>query len=268
MTTVTPSGWLKDPRFKVEPDGTTTDLLALDKKFETLVAARGLKVGTGVVDLSPYCVAMNQYTVGSCTGCATCESLEILENISTGSATVLSRLFTYAMARTIEGTLGSDEGSHVRTCFETLALMGVCTEVIWPYDMSQVCVSPSIVAQQQAVGHKIDAYYRITSTGDQRLTDVQTALYNKLPVVIGTDVGSNFQALSGSLGPLDVPSGSSDGHALVIVGYDPTSNLYLVKNSWGTSWGLNGFCQFTADYLTWDSTDDLWVPTLAPVFAT
>ena len=264
------SGWLKDPRFKVEPDGSTTDLLALDKKFETLVSARGLKLGTGDIDLSSYCVAMNQYTAGSCTGNATCESLEILENIATGNATLLSRLFTYAMGRTLDGTLDQDCGSHVRSCFESLSLMGVCTEDIWPYDLSQVTTPPSILAQQQAVGHKISAYYRITSSGDQRLVDVQTALYNKLPVVIGTNVGANFQALANtnSLGPLDVPSGSSAGHALVVVGYSPTSNLYLIKNSWGTAWGLNGFCQFTADYLTWDSTDDLWVPTLAPVFAT
>jgi C1A family cysteine protease len=265
---MTTYGWLKDPRFKLAPDGTQIDLLALDKKFETLVAERGLKKGAGVVDLSSYCVAMDQYNAESCTGNATCEALEMLENMATGNAVLLSRLFTYAMARTIEGSLDQDTGSHVRTCFETLTLMGCCTEALWPYDLSQVCTPPSIIAQQQAAGHKTSAYYRITSTGDQRLSDVQTALYNRLPVVIATDVGTAFQNLSGSLGPLSILDDDLGGHALVVVGYDPTTNLYKIKNSWGTSWGLNGFCQFTADYLTWDTTDDLWVPTLAPVFAT
>ena len=267
---MTTPGWLKDPRFKVEPDGSTTDLLALDKKFETLVAEKSLKMGTGDIDLSAFCVAMDQYSVEACTGNATCEALEILENIANGNAVLLSRLFTYAMARTIEGTLGSDTGSHVRTCFETLTLMGCCTEALWPYDLTQVCVSPPMLVQQQAVGHKTSAFYRIMTSGAQRLTDIQTALYNRLPVVIGTDVGQAFQALSNtnSLGPLDIPSGSTGGHALVVVGYSPATNLYLVKNSWGTSWGLNGFCQFTADYLTWSETDDLWVPTIAPVFTT
>ena len=267
---MTTPGWLKDPRFKVKPDGSKTDLLALDKKFETLVAAKGLKVGQGDIDLSSFCVAMDQYSASSCTGNATCEALEMLENMATGNAVLLSRLFTYAMGRTLDGTLSTDAGSHVRSCFESLTLMGCCTEDIWPYDLSQVCTPPSLLAQQQAVGHKTDAYYRITSSGSQRLTDIQTALYNKLPVVIGTDVGDNFQALSGanSLGPLDIPSGSSDGHALVVVGYSPSTNLYLIKNSWGTDWGIGGFCQFTADYLTWSETDDLWVPTIAPVFTT
>lgn len=262
-------GWLKDPRFRVGTDGENIDLLALDKKFEDLVTSRNLKTGTGDVDLSPYCVAMNQYSLSSCTGNATCESLEILENIATGKATLLSRLFTYAMARTIEGTLNVDAGSHVRTCFETLSLYGVCAEAIWPYDLTQVNVSPSILAQEQAVGHKIDSYYRITSEGDQRLTDIQTALYNKLPVVIGTDISNAFESLaSGSNGPLGPPGIGQDagGHALVVVGY--IGSNYLIKNSWGTGWGVNGFCLFTPDYMTASMTNDLWVPTLAPVFLT
>jgi C1A family cysteine protease len=261
-------GCFKDVRFRVEPDGSTTDLIALDKKFEELAAKLNFKTSSGDVDLSQYCIAMNQYSAESCTGNATCESLEILENISTGSAVLLSRLFTYGMARTIEGTLGQDAGSHVRTCFETLSLYGVCTEAIWPYDLSKVDVSPSIAAQRQAVGHKTTGYYRITSTGSQRLTDITTALYNKHPVVIATDVGQAFDNLpSGVTPPLGPPASGTitGGHALVIVGY--VGGNYVVKNSWGTGWGNNGFCLFTPDYLTWTDTDDLWVPTVAPVFS-
>lgn len=253
-------GWLKDPRFSVDTNGNNVDLLANDKRFEDLVAAHNLKIGTGDVDLSPYCVAMNQYSLESCCGNATCEALEILENIANGNATLLSRLFTYAMSRTIEGTLTVDAGTHVRTCFETLSLYGVCEETIWPYDLTQVNVSPSILAQRQAVGHKVNAYYRITSTGDQRLKDIQTALYNKLPVVIGTDIGSAFESCSSNT-PFAPPSilDIKGGHALCVVGY--VGGNYLIKNSWGTSWGVNGFCTFTPEYMTWLETDDLWVPT-------
>jgi C1A family cysteine protease len=209
---------------------------------------------------------MNQYQLSSCTGNATCEGLEILENIATGSPVLLSRLFTYAMARTIEGTLNVDGGSHVRTCFETLSTFGVCTEAIWPYDMTQVDVSPSILAQQQAVGHKITGYYRITSTGAQRLTDIQTALYNKHPVVIGTEIGSAFENATATSGPIPPPAVGDivGGHALVVVGF--VGGNYVIKNSWGAGWGNNGFCLFTPDYLVWTDTDDLWVPTVSPVF--
>ncbi len=255
-------GWRQDARFRVEPNGTTVDLIANDKKFPTLASALNMQIGSGDVDLSQYCVAMDQYQVESCTGNATCESLEILENISGVTATPLSRLFTYAMARTIDGTLNVDNGSHIRSCFESLSLYGVCTEAIWPYDLSKVNVSPSILAQQQAVGHKINSYYRIDSAGSQRLADIQTALYNKHPVVFGTLIGSEFE--KGSTAAFSPPSSSVGGHALVIVGY--VGGVYLIKNSWGTAWSNGGFCLFTPDYLTWAGTDDLWVPTLAPVF--
>jgi C1A family cysteine protease len=260
-------GWTKDPRTKLEPNGSIVDLIALDKKFPDLAHALKMTMASGDIDLSPYCIAMDQYQLSSCVGNATCESLEILENIATGNATILSRLFTYAMARTEEGTLNVDGGTHVRTAFDTLSRFGVCTEDIWPYDMNQVDVSPSILAQQQAVGHKLTGYYRITTTGDQRLADIQTALYNKHPVVIGTDVGDDFENLpQGSLGPLGPPSIGTirGGHALVVVGY--IGGNYLIKNSWGTGWGKDGFCLFTPDYLTWIDTSDLWVPTIAPVF--
>lgn len=263
-------GYTKDPRSQAAPDGSTVDLIASDKKFEMLSDFLKLQGGSGDIDLSPYCVAMNQYQLSSCCGNATCESLEMLANIVsgvvTGRAPILSRLFTYAMARTIEGTLNVDNGTHVRTCFETLRLMGVCLETYWPYVAAQVNVSPSILAQMQAVGHKINSFYRITSTGTQRLTDIQTALYGMHPVVIGTDVGSEFESANASTGPLGPPALGTikGGHALVVVGY--VGGNYIIKNSWGTGWGNNGFCTFSPDYLTWADTDDLWVPTLAPVF--
>jgi hypothetical protein len=34
---------------------------------------------------------------------------------------------------------------------------------------------------------------------------------------------------------------TSLNHAVVIVGYNPTGNYWLVRNSWGTQWGANGY---------------------------
>lgn len=37
-------------------------------------------------------------------------------------------------------------------------------------------------------------------------------------------------------------------HALVVVGYNSSGNYYIVKNSWGTSWGMNGYAYVDMDY--------------------
>ena len=36
-------------------------------------------------------------------------------------------------------------------------------------------------------------------------------------------------------------------HAVQVVGYNNTGNYYIIKNSWGTDWGMNGFAYIDMD---------------------
>ena len=47
------------------------------------------------------------------------------------------------------------------------------------------------------------------------------------------------------------------GHAMCIVGYDLPKQLYLVKNSFGTAWGIDGYCWMPFNY-TSDYGYDIW----------
>lgn len=40
-------------------------------------------------------------------------------------------------------------------------------------------------------------------------------------------------------GTMECINPPANDHAVVVVGYTPTA--YIIKNSWGTSWGQNGF---------------------------
>jgi C1A family cysteine protease len=49
------------------------------------------------------------------------------------------------------------------------------------------------------------------------------------------------------------------GHAVVGVGYDDSTQHFIVRNSWGTGWGLQGYFMMPYAYLTdTNLADDFW----------
>jgi hypothetical protein len=67
------------------------------------------------------------------------------------------------------------------------------------------------------------------------IDDIKTALTNHGPCLIGVDLYNNSSELWKPKGD-EKPIG---GHALLITGYD--NNSFIVRNSWGTAWGNNGY---------------------------
>jgi hypothetical protein len=57
------------------------------------------------------------------------------------------------------------------------------------------------------------------------------------PVSVLVDASGGFQSYHG--GVFNGPCGATPDHAVLIVGYTPT--YWIVKNSWGTAWGMSGY---------------------------
>jgi C1A family cysteine protease len=245
-------GYRKDPE-----DSRDSDFKSLSDKIKMGAVA-------GDVDLRQYCTDTNQYEASACAGNATADSVEVLNAIEGKPHVELSRLFIYSLARTKHGELNQDRGTYIRTCFKVLGEFGICPETSWPYDLSKLFVSPSIMAQRNALGHKIHSYYRINGVGQDRVNQVIAALRAGKPVVFGTQITQAFTALTGSV-PVGRPSGDTiGGHAMIIVGY--VGGNFIIKNSWGQGWGVRGFCFMKPEYIAWSETQDLWVPTLGMAF--
>ena len=52
---------------------------------------------------------------------------------------------------------------------------------------------------------------------------------------------------------------SVGGHAVMAVGYDDDTREFLVRNSWGRDWGLNGYFKMPYSYLmTAKLASDFW----------
>jgi C1A family cysteine protease len=49
------------------------------------------------------------------------------------------------------------------------------------------------------------------------------------------------------------------GHAVLAVGYDDVNQWFIVRNSWGTGWGMKGYFTLPYSYLLDQNlSDDFW----------
>ncbi len=82
-------------------------------------------------------------------------------------------------------------------------------------------------------------------------------------MVFGFSVYESFESDSvASTGVVPMPSPNEQllgGHAVVLVGYDDTKKVWIVRNSWGTNWGQAGYFTMPYAYLTNSNlASDFW----------
>lgn len=72
------------------------------------------------------------------------------------------------------------------------------------------------------------------------------------PVLWGTVwLNSMFDTDENGFVNVDTKSGEAGGHELVISGYDQAEDVYEIQNSWGTSWGVDGFAYVRGADMAW-----------------
>ena len=234
-----------------------------DKLYATIAAPP--KKLPSKVDLRAGCSRVeNQGQLGSCTANALVGNLEFLEKKAGHKVSNLSRLFIYYNEREIEGTINDDSGAMIRDGVKSLVKLGVCSERKWPYKIAKFTQKPSPVCYKDATDHQVTSYHRITT-----LQQMRECLAEGYPFVFGFSVYEAFQsdevAKTGKLNvpqpgePGAGPGGRPAGHAVMAAGYDDSANRILVRNSWGTDWGIKGYFTMPYDYIANDNlADDLW----------
>jgi len=212
------------------------------------------------VDLRSYCSpVVDQETLGSCTANAIVSGLrECFLNKNKQSWVALSRLFLYWEERYLEGTVNEDSGAEIRDGMKVLNEIGVCPEVDWPYDVSTFTNPPTDQNMKEAADYKIGEYHRVTS-----LEQLKAALAQGSPVVIGIQVYESFESDAvAKSGIVPMPNVNREkafgGHAVLVVGYNDTKSQFIVRNSWGQSWGERGYCYLPYSYYTQGFVLDCW----------
>lgn len=170
-----------------------------------------------------------------------------------------SRLFIYYNARAMEGKIDKDTGSKIRNGIKSVARQGDCPEYLWPYRVTKYMLKPTVKCYRLAVKHKALEYQRLS----QNLNHFRSCLASGFPVIVGMRTFKSFESKNvRRTGRARLPRHGekpAGWHAVLMVGYNDFDRQFILRNSWGPRWGMNGYFTLAYEYLL-DSTlsKDFW----------
>jgi C1A family cysteine protease len=248
------------------------------------------------VDLRNWCSPIeNQGQIGSCTAHAGVGIMEYFQRRAYGIHLDASRLFLYKVTRNLLKWTG-DTGAYLRTTMKAMAAFGICPEEYWLYSDAKTPPNgaptdpfekePTSFAYQFANNYKSTTYYRLDPAGAAPATilnNVKNNVASGLPSMFGFTVYNSIAQAASNGGKIPYPKVGDTvvgGHAVMIVGYDDsivirngpagpqTTGAFLIRNSWGTGWGSNGYGYLPYQYVLGGLAKDFWTMVNANFFNT
>lgn len=189
----------------------------------------------------------NQANIGSCVGNSVTNAYELIVNQRKPEKFVeLSRLFVYYNSRLLEGAPEEDDGTSLRAALKGTEIYGICTEALWPYDVTKFATKPSKEAYDNGLTRRIRNYRKLYT-----IESIVDTLNDSHPAIIGISIYNSFYQVS-DVNPVVPEPTAADGyqgeHAVCVVGYDIPKRLLLIKNSFGTEWGDAGYAWLPFQY--------------------
>lgn len=193
----------------------------------------------------------DQGKLGSCTANALAAAIEFDLKRTRRKPVTPSRLYIYWNERAQMGTINDDVGASLQLATAVAKELGCCSETLWPYDIRRYADIPPKAAFVEADHLRLAQSAYLDNTN---LYALKSCLAAGVPFVFGLAVYQSFEApLAAATGLIPLPKRTDTligGHALMAIGYDDQSKEFLVRNSWGPRWGIDGYCWIPYDYLT------------------
>ncbi|GFS68751.1 cathepsin L [Nephila pilipes] len=180
----------------------------------------------------------NQEPCGACWAFSTTGSLEGQHMKKTGNLVSLSEQNIIDCSKDNDGCNGGD----VNSAFEyTISNGGIDTEASYPYTAK----NGTCRFDKASIGASCTGYLNVPD-GDEDALKQAVATVGPISVIIDACHNTFINYKSGIF---DEPKCRTDipSHAVLVIGYgtEDGKDYWLVKNSWGTSWGMDGYILMT-----------------------
>lgn len=148
-----------------------------------------------------------------------------------------------------EGNFGQDEGATLEDAMEVLRAWGACPESFLPYDASNPAHAGSAVCDVAAKPYRTGPNARVPTDPD----DWAAVLSSGRCFTVGFVVPQSFEETGsdGMVPPRRPGEPVLGGHELLGCLWEPYrgGKLFGLRNHWSKTWGDQGYCYWTEDYL-------------------
>ena len=199
----------------------------------------------------------DQEDTGSCVGWATAEGVVRYHMVAIDKldkTQPLSPRFVWMASKETDeftdrpSSFVEEAGTSLKAAVDICRKYGTVTNEMLPFHIAtKMHTGTENAFYAAAAQRRITAYFNL----GKNLNQWKSWLASNGPILAGLGVDQTWDNATDNQGNLDVfmPNTVRGGHAISIVGF--TSNgRFIVRNSWGTGWGDQGFAYASAAYIT------------------
>ena len=162
-----------------------------------------------------------------------------------------SRLFLYYNEHYLDRGDNKNTESTLSHAVNALEKYGMCSETIWPYNVSKFAVKPLEEAYIEGLKDEVITANRVLQT----MSSLKGCLTSGFPFVVGIEIYSSFESnMVTKTGYVPLPNINHEellgGHAVICIGFNDSKGVWIMKNSWGALWGDKGYFYLPYSYLT------------------
>ena len=155
--------------------------------------------------------------------------------------------YNFVRSRQLEGTFPGSAaiGTWISTSMRVMKGWGILDESLWPYDGDASHWPPAEPegVDLQAKAHRILAYQRASTVEECRIL-----LASNKPVIVAFEIDNSwFKAPNGFISKPDNQP-IIGLHAVLLAGYDDGAQHFIIRNSWGATWGDAGYGYLPYNY--------------------